>query len=523
MVIPEKITRRIVSIAVGLLCTLGGTNAQNPILWNRLYGGSGEDVAVDILIHNNLYYVLGYTNSINGDINTSYGAYDIWLLALDPVSGSILWQQSYGHSLQDIPLAIYLMPDSSTLAIAGYTASFDGIFYQNHGGYDLFMLYVNASDGTLRKAKVYGGIGNENPIGGGVGYYPALETTIFTPSHSTLGDIPCLPVPYPVPNWILGIDTTGNIITSFCKDFEHSAGYLLYLNNHFYQATYGEDSLTFPASNGSPSRDFILYKLDAGFNPEWRVNYDSALKETLYGALATRNGCILMYGLQDAAMFLVKVDSLGNRLWSRTIGTGGGDMPYKLTETSDSGFILMAQVIAAGGDVGIHYGMKDVWLVKIDNQGNLVWERTYGGSNNDYPRAVAMDQDGSLVVAAESRSTDGHLAGFTNPLGKNMWLFKLASWVGTDHPDYPYCIKPLFYPNPIKSGQKIMIRNLPADFHTYQMVLSDITGKSLCNYQLSSNGIAEIQLPVLSDGIYLIDLRSGTDYFFIERIIVHSR
>lgn len=107
----------------------------------------------------------------------------------------------------------------------------------------------------------------------------------------------------------------------------------------------------------------------------------------------------------------VRIDKNGDTLWTRYIGTSDWDFFYGVTPTFDHGFVF------AGGTYGSTVGDEDMWFVKLDSSGALVWQRTYGGSREDEARAVAERSD-SLLIAC----------GYTNSLGDttgDSWILKI--------------------------------------------------------------------------------------------------
>jgi hypothetical protein len=90
--------------------------------------------------------------------------------------------------------------------------------------------------------------------------------------------------------------------------------------------------------------------------------------------------------------FVERVDKNGDSLWSEFIGTSNWDFFYDITPTYDGGFIL------AGGTYGAGMGDEDFYLVKIDAVGNIIWTRTYGGAKQDEARAIIQTGDSMIAV-----------------------------------------------------------------------------------------------------------------------------
>ncbi|HKS37849.1 MAG TPA: hypothetical protein VJW76_11705 [Verrucomicrobiae bacterium] len=127
--------------------------------------------------------------------------------------------------------------------------------------------------------------------------------------------------------------------------------------------------------------------------------------------------------------YLARLDPAGNALWERLYGGHDYDNAYDVEAISDGGFILAGlSRSGAGGDKSTpNYGGSDYWIVRVDSQGNKLWDASFGGSLNDLPRAVLQRSDGSVLVGGESFSpADGNK---TSPnLGSwDAWLVCVAT------------------------------------------------------------------------------------------------
>lgn len=117
------------------------------------------------------------------------------------------------------------------------------------------------------------------------------------------------------------------------------------------------------------------------------------------------------FGAGGADIYVLKLDGNGEKIWSRTYGTPQMDHGTDVMETVDGGLVV------AGFTNGLGNGGYDGYLVKLDGDGNLLWERTYGGADWEFLHAVCPAQGGGMVVAG-LKYGDG--AG-----GGRAWLMKL--------------------------------------------------------------------------------------------------
>jgi hypothetical protein len=104
--------------------------------------------------------------------------------------------------------------------------------------------------------------------------------------------------------------------------------------------------------------------------------------------------------------WVVKVDENGNKVWDKSIGGTSEDRAYSITPSPDGGFVIAgySESAVSGDKTQASKGGKDYWLVKIDQNGNKVWDRTFGGNLDDRCRAVVAAPGGGYVVTGWSQS-----------------------------------------------------------------------------------------------------------------------
>ncbi|MDD5087291.1 MAG: T9SS type A sorting domain-containing protein [bacterium] len=172
-------------------------------------------------------------------------------------------------------------------------------------------------------------------------------------------------------------------------------------------------------ANGSGNDDFALVKTDANGNQQWRRTFRGSSDERCYAVQQTSDGGYLLaggtesYGSGNSDFWLVKTNSNGDSLWSRTFGGGNYERCYSAQQTSDGGYVL------AGSTNSFGAGGRDFWLVKTNASGNMQWSRTFGRGSDQDCMAVRQTSDGGYVLA-------GIAVGFTYD-NKNFWMVKTNS------------------------------------------------------------------------------------------------
>ncbi len=129
------------------------------------------------------------------------------------------------------------------------------------------------------------------------------------------------------------------------------------------------------------------------------------------------------HGMAD--FWVVKVDSDGNLQWQRNYGGSEDDRAYDIKQTADGGFILVGNTKSTNGDITVesaHHGGYDIWVLKIDALGDIQWQRCFGGSLNDYGTSIQIISSG-YVVAGYALSSNGNLTG--NNGSADVWVFTI--------------------------------------------------------------------------------------------------
>jgi hypothetical protein len=173
------------------------------------------------------------------------------------------------------------------------------------------------------------------------------------------------------------------------------------------------------ASHGAGSADVWLIKTDGDGKTQWDKTFGESGEDRGYCVQQTSDGGYVItgetqsYGAGLADAWLIKTDSDGKMQWDKTFGDSGEDRGYWLQQTSDGGYIMTGETQSYGA------GLADAWLIKTDGDGNMQWDKTFGGTSKDYGRSVQQTSDGGYIIAGETRSYGAGLA--------DVWLIKTDS------------------------------------------------------------------------------------------------
>jgi hypothetical protein len=172
-------------------------------------------------------------------------------------------------------------------------------------------------------------------------------------------------------------------------------------------------------SVGQGQNDLWLVKTDAEGNKEWEQTFGGKSNDFGAYAIELSQGGFLAVGYSEsfgsggADLWLVKTDEAGNELWNKSYGGIGSDYGAGLIETKDGQYLITGYTESYNAE-GI-----DLWLLKTDPEGKLAWQQTFGGKDNDFGSSIVPTRDGDYLMAGETYSTGKG--------GTDAWLLKVTA------------------------------------------------------------------------------------------------
>jgi len=184
-------------------------------------------------------------------------------------------------------------------------------------------------------------------------------------------------------------------------------------------------------SFGAGGGDLLVMKLDSNGNIQWQKTYGGPGRDWAYDVEETQDGGYIVgggtgsFGAGGWDMWILKLDSYGNVQWQKTYGGWGvgidglnAEYVHDLAKTSDGGYIVV------GGTTSYGAGDRDIWVLKLDSQGNVQWQRTFGSSLFDWSHHVGQTSDGGYIISGATSFVLGFLGG---GWGYDIWVLKLDS------------------------------------------------------------------------------------------------
>ncbi len=187
---------------------------------------------------------------------------------------------------------------------------------------------------------------------------------------------------------------------------------------------------------GYNSQDAWVVKLDRNGNMQWQIALGGSELDRAHAITATQDGYVMagytesrdgdvsgFHGYDD--VWVVKLDKQGNKLWQQALGGSNFEYATSVRTTLDGGYILAGYTASNDGDVsGNHGGIADAWVVKLDGNGHKIWQKALGGSERDGASAITCTPDGGYVMAGTTESANGDVSGYHGGTS-DAWVVKL--------------------------------------------------------------------------------------------------
>ncbi len=333
--------------------------------WTRTFGGSGIDDGYSVQqTSDGGFIIAGRT--------TSYGSgyYDVYLIKTDSI-GDTLWTKTFGGSGFDTGYSIRQTSDNGYI-LAGFTESY-GL-----GSADVYLIKTNAMGDTVW-TRTFGGSGFD------VGYYVQQTSDngyIIIGYNGSYG-----PVGFNV--YLIKTDSIGD--TLWTRAVQGSIGYCIQ------QTSDGGYIIT-----GENDSDVYIVKTDSLGNSLWAKTYGDSEYDCGRSVQQTTDNGYIITGLtrppggyeSESSVYLIKTNALGGTLWTKKIGqVDGSSAGESVQQTNDGGYIITGSTYPYGIT-----GSWGVYLIKTDSAGDTIWTRTFGGHSGDKGNSVHQTTDGGYII-----------------------------------------------------------------------------------------------------------------------------
>jgi hypothetical protein len=460
------------------------------------------------------YILGGYSQSnISSDkTENCIGGDDYWVVKTDS-AGNIQWQNTIGGSGDDLLDDIRQTADGGYI-LGGYSFSdISGDKTENCQGDHDYWIVKSDSLGNIQWQNTIGG--NENDwlmsatqtTDGGYILGGSSRSNISGDKTKNNWDTALVSYDY----WIVKTDPAGNI------QWQNTIGGTGNDDLRSIQKTadggyvFGGPSASNISGNKTEncigSVDYWIVKTDSTGNIEWQNTLGGSDADWLFSIQQTADEGYILGGSSKSNIsgdktenclggqffgdyWIVKTDSAGNIQWQNTIGGSDDDFLYSIRQTADGGYILggYSRSNISGDKAENSNGSMDYWVVKTDSAGNIQWQNTIGGSDWDQLQSIEQTPDGRYIFGGYSFSNISGDKTENSAGGMDYWVVKLFPDTITGIPDFQSSINNLqFSPNPLTTQSKLTFKN--PNKEKFLFTLYDITGRITENISTITNEI----------------------------------
>jgi len=433
----KKNTQRIFFWGIAISFCITNISAQSPdTLWTKTYGGIEDDEGFAVQqTSDGGYIIVGYTESYG------IGERDVYLIKTD-VNGYTSWTKTYGGAHNEWGNSVQQTSDGGYI-LTGLTSSFGA------GSGDIYLIKTNANGDTLW-TKTFGWEYDES--GNSVkqtrdGRYIIVGYEGMPPSRNV---------------YLIKTNADGGRqwYRTFQVGYADDVGYSIQQTSDFGFIIAGYTGWTYQ------NHDVYLVKTDSLGNISWSNTVGGSDDEQGFSMQITSDGGYIIvgftksFGAGEEDVYLIKTNSSGDTLWTRTYGGTATDIGYSVQQTPDNGYII------AGFTESFGAGSGDVYLIRTNANGDTLWTKTYGGVNQDTGFSVQITSDLGYIIAGATRSFGQGLT--------SVWLIKTEPDIGIEEKEpsqkdffisriepNPFSDKTLIkYELPKSTNVQIMIYNL---------------------------------------------------------------
>ena len=380
------------------------------LVYSTYLGGSGDDDSSGIALDaSGNVYIAGWTNSSDfqnvfpvqsgyGGAGT-YGLGDAFITKIDASGSSLVYSTYLGGSGDDGGFGL-AVDATGNIYVSGITDSTDfttaSPYQLNNGGgsFDAFVAKLSPDsdgDGLPDDDEFNIHLTDENdPDSDEDGVYDGFEVNNGTDPND----------PASRPDMLLWSKLYGGTSKDFSTDIQLTTdgGYLV---------------VGYTISFGAGDNDIWVLKLNADGTVAWQNTYGGSLKELSTNLLQTADGGSIVVGFTESFgaggsdAWVLKLNADGTVDWNRTYGGSGNDRADFIQQTPDGGYIVSGITNSFGS------GGRDAWVLKLNADGTVDWQKTYGVASSDWGSDIQLASDGGYVVVGLTQN--------------DLWVFKLNS------------------------------------------------------------------------------------------------
>lgn len=468
------------------------------------------------------YVIAGYTQSNNGDVSGYQGGGDAWIMKLD-VDGNLEWQRCLGGTSDDEAYDIQQTVDGG-FVVAGRTMSSDGDVSSNHGGYDAWVVKLNTT-GDIQWQKTLGGSNGDEMKS----IHQTSDGGYITAGSSISNDADVNGNHGSFDAWVIKLNSGGDTLWTKCLGGSGSDNVfsIRQIADDGYIVSGHTSSNDGDVSGNHGSYDAWVLKISVVGVLQWQKCIGGPQFEKVASLFKTIDDNYFVAGMTDSNSgdingnngaedaWVLRLNANGDTLWSKCFGGSNDDVAEAISPTADGACVITGNTQSNDGDVSDNHGglQGDAWLAKVDENGNLLWQVCLGGSGTDWAVGVQQTIDYGFILTGSTGSNNGDVIG--NNGSGDIWVVKLSpDDVGIREEKAGMFS---LAPNPTFSNLRVSFER---DTQPYYLKIVDAVG-SIAFAQWITNGSSPITLD-LSDyehGLYFVKVHFQDGSQSVQRVL----
>ncbi|ESU22077.1 hypothetical protein FEDK69T_20510 [Flavobacterium enshiense DK69] len=502
-----------ITLAVFYLFCLAASAQAPAIKWQHTYGGIGYDSATSIQTTQDGGYILaaGWFGNVCGSGNGSTNGAAIKIDG----SGKLQWHTCFELPGFDYPLSIQNVPNGGyiMLSVTDWNA-YDFVLdphvmkISNAGTVEWSQLYSNFFAFGVMNMNYFDTVPRgsiQNTPDGGYIVAGSKDYDFYNYPYST----DCAIIKLSSSGTIQWQSTVGGDNDEFASSIQSTPD-----GNYIFAGGSNSNNGIFSDNHGLT--DFVVVKINNTGNVLWKKCFGGSNNEIASSIQVTPDGGYIVAGYTNSNngnvsgnhgnmdAWIVKINPIGDIMWQRCLGGSGADNANFIQTTTDGGYIVAGYTRSNDGNVSGNHGEMDGWVVKLDTNGNIKWQKCLGGNANDDIRSIHATADEGYILAGSTFSKDGDVT--SNNGESDIWVVKLdpenlstASFNSSN-------IR--LHPNPVND-----FLHFSEELQT--IVIFNINSQKI----IQASNVKKIDLSELPAGMYFIKTESNAGNITVSKIL----
>jgi hypothetical protein len=397
------------------------------LLSQKTFGGNDDDYITDIVpTSDGGLFMTGITHSNNnGDVRTNHGDDDAWMIRLNSNRDTV-WTRVMGGTWYDGADKAIATADGGFIVAGTTQSNKTGDVGANNGSSDWWIIKLK-SNGDTAWTKLFGGayddfVGSIAATADGgfvvVGQYNTSSTSVYADVMA------------------VKFNSNGNIVWQKKyggADTDYATAVSIASDGSILIAALTASDNTGDVGANHGYWDYWIIKLNANGDKVWAKVFGGSLFDAPQAITSTADGGAVITGSThsnqsgnvgtnhgNSDLWVIKVNTNGDIVWNSLLGGTEYEAGSAVVETADKGYLIAGYSDSKDGDVGVTQGGDDLWVLKINSNGRILWSKTFGGTANDNESDVLLNADGSFYVSGITASNSHG--------GADGWLLKLKDY-----------------------------------------------------------------------------------------------